>query len=677
MSTRAFAFILAFVSAAFLVPIPAMAQEMKYAQKTLHDSAAKSLYQGESYAGWGPEHHEKARAELESADADIAELRKTLPNHPAVLELAKRAEALRALLAKKPEPAKPEEPQKTNPPVAAAEPKPPDAAEIKLRIEIIRTDMKYSERWFQTWLETAGNPDLAKIFPVEAGYSKIDLMQAGWAEQTKPAIWHMRDCMIQLAVLKSIAAGDKDVAALAADVERLCEKVLYSAARAKAPKEAPTAVQKQLIEGDFRTAAENLAKAEASFNEYQAAADKAKAAKHDWQKKDAMGLADTCRNDAYDKLKLVRSGDLAKIMEKAPDDPRVKDLKAKMYDLYAKTDLLERSFAVYVPAHLDQARQMLLAALGHYEASQAGRNAAELEACLKAHAEVMNARDLGKYCFGAPDQAAFLKDCESASDEIRAKTSAAAAALVADLARKGDVRECEAVLKALAKADPDAFREKHKLYTEAGSGRADTLAMLQALDKRMLERVEKASAAAAGKGFDAFVAKQTVVKTDRKAILANFDSFKGKFVVSSFKDLLFDPEGWYLDVGADVWDFQFSEEALARTKALIAGQDKIFEGFHNAIVSKMNQKGMAYLWKFPKFIDATFVAAIDGTGKFIPKKDVYNEAGEVIGQVDGDPVPIVAVRIVAVKSRYLTFWPGGTDTVKETDTAGMLDGILK
>ncbi len=667
-------------------PSLAHAQEMKSHQKALYDRAAKSLYQGETVAGWGKDHYGKAKEYLESAEADLAELKKTLPNHPAVLDLQSRADALRVLVTKPAEPAKPaEDPNKPAQPANQGQqpnpggaPKAPDAAEIAFRIEIIRTDMKISERVFQTWIETAGNPDLPKIFPVEAGYTKIEGMQAQWTAQTQPAIWFLRDSMIQMAVLKTLAPEDKSVAALAEEIRLLAEKVLYSAARARAPKAPLSGVEKQLAEAEFGGAGEVLSKAENSINEYKACVDKANAAKHDWQKRDAMGLAETYKNEAYALLKQVRSGNLVKIMERTPDDPRAGELKSRLYSLYARADVLERSLCVFGPAQIAEARQILINGLKQYEARKACKSASDLDACLAAMNEVMRGRDIAKYCVGvSAELPALLKDFESAAEEIRAAVAAAAVPLIAENAAKGDVREAEAVLKALAMADPAVFREKSRLSTDAAAGRSDTLAMLNALDKRLRERVEKASAAAAARGFDAFVAKQAVVKPDRKAILADFASLKGKVLVSSFEDLLFDAEGWYLEHGADVFDYQFSDEALKRTKDLIDGQDKIYGGFHKTIVDKMGQKNMAYLWKFPKFIDVTFVAKIDGKGSFTPKKNVYNDAGEVIGQVDGDPVEIVVLKIVAVKSRYLTFWPEGTDTIKEIDTSGMLDGILK
>jgi hypothetical protein len=38
--------------------------------------------------------------------------------------------------------------------------------------------------------------------------------------------------------------------------------------------------------------------------------------------------------------------------------------------------------------------------------------------------------------------------------------------------------------------------------------------------------------------------------------------------------------------------------------------------------------------------------------------------------VESDPIPIVVLKIIAVKSRHLTFWPGGSDTPQEVDTKG-------
>ena len=43
----------------------------------------------------------------------------------------------------------------------------------------------------------------------------------------------------------------------------------------------------------------------------------------------------------------------------------------------------------------------------------------------------------------------------------------------------------------------------------------------------------------------------------------------------------------------------------------------------------------------------------------------YNDAGEFVGQAEGDPILIVVLKIVAVRSRYLTFWPVGSDTLQE------------
>ncbi len=224
-----------------------------------------------------------------------------------------------------------------------------------------------------------------------------------------------------------------------------------------------------------------------------------------------------------------------------------------------------------------------------------------------------------------------------------------------------DVKESLAKSRIIAGNDPslDKFL-KHYETIALKWKKANT--EIQSLQNKMWTKIEKASQQVKASGFSSFQKKQKQVPANRLAIIKNLESYKGKAIKDFSREYIRGSGyyGWYLDHGNDRFNYVWDENSKAAIDSLWKKHKEIFEEHKSKIIRQYGLKGEGTVhWNFNGFEDVEFIALVDGTSQYKIKADVRNDRGEIIGSIDKGSIQIVKVRIIALASKYYTYWPGG------------------
>ena len=203
-------------------------------------------------------------------------------------------------------------------------------------------------------------------------------------------------------------------------------------------------------------------------------------------------------------------------------------------------------------------------------------------------------------------------------------------------------------------------KELRQLFNEktAASSNIDVAdAELRELKNRLLERIAAASQKLS-QDFDNYDRHFEHIRPQRQQILDSLSYEKGKALSDAqFTTLEWSEKGWYLQHDGTFY-YSWDADLWKRFRQIELDHYKIFRDLRSKILQKYNitdTEGRVD-WQFPGFHDVKFIAVVEKTATYVARKKVRDAYGRVIAQVDQDPIQVVNVQIMGIKSKYFTLW---------------------
>ena len=182
-------------------------------------------------------------------------------------------------------------------------------------------------------------------------------------------------------------------------------------------------------------------------------------------------------------------------------------------------------------------------------------------------------------------------------------------------------------------------------------------AELRLLKTRLLERIA-AESQKLSQDFDNYDRHFEHIRPQRQQILDSLEYEKGKALSGAqFTTLEWSEKGWYLQHDGTFY-YTWDSNLWKRFREIELEHYKIFRDIRSKILQKYNitdTEGRVD-WQFPGLHDVKFIAVVEKTATYVGRKKVRDAYGRVIAQVDQDPIQVVNVQIMGIKSKYFTLW---------------------
>ncbi|BBM85934.1 hypothetical protein [Candidatus Uabimicrobium amorphum] len=203
-------------------------------------------------------------------------------------------------------------------------------------------------------------------------------------------------------------------------------------------------------------------------------------------------------------------------------------------------------------------------------------------------------------------------------------------------------------------------KELQQIFTEktassSNIGLAD--AELRKVKEKLLQRIA-AESQRLSQDFNSYDSHFEHIRPKRQQILDSLEYEKGKALSNAqFTTLQWSKNGWYLQHDGTFY-YTWDASLWKRFRQIELDHYKIFRDVRSKILQKYNIKDTEGRvdWHFPGFHDVKFIAVVEKTATYVAKKNVRDAYGRVIAQVDQDPIQVVNVQIMGIKSKYFTLW---------------------
>ena len=185
----------------------------------------------------------------------------------------------------------------------------------------------------------------------------------------------------------------------------------------------------------------------------------------------------------------------------------------------------------------------------------------------------------------------------------------------------------------------------------------------------MTRKIEQASKKTTNDGYTLLKNKYPVIEANRLHILKDIEALKGKAIKGIVWQALYGSGryGWRLKHGEDLFLYVWDPQTREKLEAIWQSHKKAFNKFKNQIIKNHGLKGDCYIhWSNLGFLNTNFVAVVDGVDYYTPQTTAKTTSKVTNGGVEfevksetvykQETIQIVKVRIIAVSSKYYTYW---------------------